>query len=448
MMGFAQTTAPKKAPPKKPAPASAPVPPGRWPIASLSVEGNRIYSSDQVLAVAGLKVGQTAGKAEFDAARDRLVSSGAFATVSYQFTRAPQGEGYAARFQVAEIEQVYPVIFEDLHVSTLDLQADLRAKDPLFSPEKLPATQPVLDRYTKWIEAFLTAKGVPEKVAGSVAPGLPGEYNIVFRPARALPNVSQIRFVGNKVVQQNVLREAISGTGVGAPFTEDSFRMILRASIRPIYEARGRLRVSFPELHTEPDKDIQGVIVTVTVNEGESYELGKVAFDGPTPVAPEALLKTGDFKTGEVANMDRVAEGAERIRKAVRHAGYLDAKVTSDRQIDDEKRSVNVTLHVEPGAQYQMGKLTLVGLDLNGEAEMLRIWTMKAGKPFNPDYPDLFLSRIREEGMFDNLGETKADTKVNQKDHTADVTLTFKGADPKLGRPGRRGGRSGGAFTQ
>lgn len=43
--------------------------------------------------------------------------------------------------------------------------------------------------------------------------------------------------------------------------------------------------------------------------------------------------------------------------------------------------------------------------------------------------------------MFDNLGTTKAESKINEQDHTADVTLTFTGGKtaPAAGRG--RGGR-------
>jgi outer membrane protein insertion porin family len=89
-----------------------------------------------------------------------------------------------------------------------------------------------------------------------------------------------------------------------------------------------------------------------------------------------------------------------------------------------------------------VGKLTIVGLDLDGEAEMRRIWGMKEGRPFNPDYPQQFLKGVREQGLFDNLGETKANTKTNENDHSVDVTLTFGGAPPQpkggRGRGGRR----------
>jgi outer membrane translocation and assembly module TamA len=93
---------------------------------------------------------------------------------------------------------------------------------------------------------------------------------------------------------------------------------------------------------------------------------------------------------------------------------------------------------VEAGPLYTMGQLTIAGLDLNGEFEMKRIFAIKEGKPFNPEYPEAFFGSIRQQGLFDNLGDTKAATQVNHQDHTVDVTLTFGGqAPPKRGGSGR-----------
>ena len=65
----------------------------------------------------------------------------------------------------------------------------------------------------------------------------------------------------------------------------------------------------------------------------------------------------------------------------VRRAGYMEAKVTSERKIDDENKKVaDIAVHVEAGPQFTMGKLKIVGLDLNAEAEMRRIWGLKDGQ--------------------------------------------------------------------
>src|SRR5690349_9050691 len=53
----------------------------KWPIERLQVEGNHEYSTEQILAVSGLAIGQMAGQAEFEAAQQRLEATGLFETV-------------------------------------------------------------------------------------------------------------------------------------------------------------------------------------------------------------------------------------------------------------------------------------------------------------------------------------------------------------------------------
>ena len=437
--GFGQTKAParKTAPAKSPTPAAALA--AKYPIDSLEVEGNRNYTSEQVLAVAGLRIGQVVGKEEFEAAHDRLVATGAFETVGYRFAPDPNGNGYAATVRVTEVETL-PVRFQELGAPDGDIEAALRARDPLFSMDKLAASRPVIDRHTAWIQAYLATRGFTEKIAGGVAPW-PDKLAVVFRPAKNLPAVAQVTFEGNQALSQDALRAAIAPVAVGAAYTEEKFRDLLDSSIRPLYEAHGRVRVTFPKIRTEPAADVVGVHVFVTVDEGNDYKLGKVAVTGPAPLRPQDLIKAGEFKTGEAANFDRVNDGLEKVRKALRRAGYLDAKVTADRDVHDAEKTVDLALRVDAGAQYLMGKLTVVGLDLNGEAEINRTWTIKEGKPFDAEYPDYFLARVRQEVMFDNLGETAPETKVDQQKHAVDVTLRFAGAIKGQAPERRRGGR-------
>src|SRR5690349_2587957 len=128
--GFAQArpAARKAAPQQKEKPKSGAPTPTKWPIETLLVEGNHNYGADQILAVASLKLGQLAGKEEFEAARDRLVASGAFETVGYKFEPGPNQKGYIATFQVTEVNPAYPVRFEVLGVPASEIEQTLRAK--------------------------------------------------------------------------------------------------------------------------------------------------------------------------------------------------------------------------------------------------------------------------------------------------------------------------------
>jgi outer membrane protein insertion porin family len=405
--------------------APAPKPPTRWPIETLSVEGNHNYSKEQLLAVAGLKIGQVAGKEEFEAAQKRLEATGAFETVGFRFAPGANSQGYAAAFQVVEVEPVYPVRFEELGVPAPEVEAWLRQKQPLFAP-KIAGTKAVLDRYVESIQQLLAARSRPEKIVGKLAPVGPDQYVIVFRPARLAPAVAEINFAGNSVIPANLLREAISGVAVGTLYSEPNFRELLNTAVRPLYDARGRIRVAFPKITTEQAKDVEGLVIRVSVDEGPSFELGDVAIDNKTEVKSAELLKLGDFKKGDLANFDQVNEGVERIKKRLRRQGYMRAAATVERKVNDEKKTVDLVVHINEGAQFVFGKLNIEGLDLHGEAAIKKLWSLKEGKPFNAEYPDYFLTQVQERGLFDNLNKTRSAIAINEKEHTVDVTLSFR----------------------
>lgn len=418
-------------------------PADKWPIQSLAVEGNHVFPAAAILAVAGLKIGQVAGEAEFDAARDRLIASGAFERVGYQFAPAPGGKGFRASFQVAETTSLYPVVFEDLGVPDRDVAAALSAHDPLFSAANFPASQATLERDAAWVEQFLAARGIRQKdaavrVAGTVSDTGGGKLAVVFHPAVTLPAVATISFEGNHLIPGSVLRSAIANAAIGTPYTERHFREILNAAVRPVYEARGRMRVSFPKIRAEEDPEVSGVHVTVTVEEGEVYTLSAITIAQPSPLPESELLHDADIKTGDIANFDLISAGLERVKSAVRRAGYLDAKVSMDRDFDDAKRTAAIAFHIDAGPQYSMGKLAVKGLDSEGEAEIRRIWKIKPGEAFNPEYPDRFLQDVKDRSLFDHLGKTVSDTKIDPKTHAVDVNLTFVGDDDALKKLTRR----------
>jgi len=240
------------------------------------------------------------------------------------------------------------------------------------------------------------------------------------------PVVAEVQFKGNDVIQQTALQAAVAGAAVGVPFQEERFRQILDMSVRPLYEARSRIQVKFPRITAERAADVSGLRVTVEVEEGPPFDLGAVTVQ-PTVIDSDALLKAGRFKPGEPADFEAINAGIERMRTMVRRQGYLQAKAATERKINEAKKTVDVHVRIDPGERYTFGKLTVQGLDIQTEPVIRRIWTMKPGQPFNPEYPDFFLERVRQDGLFDNLGKTKATVKIDEESKTADVTLEFAG---------------------
>ena len=398
--------------------------PQAWSIESLTVTGNRNYSPEQILAAAGLKLGQKVTPKDLEAARDRLAATEAFQAIEFRFGPAPSGKAYAVSFHVAEAEPLFPVRFEDLPLPEEEIKAHLRRLDPLFG-ERIPATDALLRRYARSIEELLESKGRPQAVLGRVTAEAGEPPAAVFGPAAAPPVIAEVRFSGNQAIPATALQRAISGLAIGAPYREKRFRQWLDASVRPLYEARGRLRVAFPEIRAEPARDIKGVIVSVRIEEGPSYKLGAVRIQGG-PIEAAELLRAADLKTDDLYDGAAVQAGLERIQKRLRREGYLRARAESERQIREEDRSADLLIRIEPGARFLFGKLAVEGLDLNAEAAIRRMWTLKPGQPFNADYPEYFLSRVREEGVLENLKKTAARVTPHEETGTVDVTLEFR----------------------
>lgn len=410
---------------RKPAPAAAPehVAGDPWPIEKLAVEGNQNYTAEQVIAVTGLHIGEVAGKDAFEAARQRLLETGAFDRAGYRFAPAADAKGYDATVEVVEMAQMYPIHFEDLPASDAELRAWLKQKDPLFAP-KIPATKPELDRYAKWIGEFLAQRNYHETVAAKVISENPPDLTILFRPAKPRPAIVRVKFTDTGALPSGMLQTAIYSVAVGTPYTEAQLRLLLDGTIRPLYEARGMIRVKFPKVETAPAKDVEGVEVMVQVDQGPVYKLTRVDFVG-SDITPKQLNRLANLKLDQTADFDDVKAAQEKIGQHLRRNGYLEAKVEVKRAVNDAAHTVAVTFQLTPGPQFIFHELKIVGLDIETEPAIRKLWGIGAGKPFSVDYPDHFLQRIKEMDLFENLKSTRSETNVNPKDYTVDVTLYF-----------------------
>jgi outer membrane protein insertion porin family len=419
--GLAQTHKPVK--PTSPA-ASQHAEGAPWPLEHLGVEGNRNFTVQQVLAVAGLRVGQTVDKAQLEAARQKLLDTGVFDRAGYRYASAQDGQGYDVTLEVVEMPQMYPIRFEDLPATDDQLRAWLKQKDPLFAL-RIPATKVELDRYVNWIGEFLAGKDYHETITGKVISDNSPDLVILFRPAKQRASIARVKFTNTGDLPSGLLQTAMYGVAVGIGYTEPQVRLLLDASVRPLYEARGMIRVSFPKVEAEPAKDVEGVEVTVDVNPGPVYTLGRVSFTGSDDLTPRELTKMANLKPDKTANFDDIRAAQEKISQALRRTGYMVAKTEIHRKVNDKAKSVDVQFEMIPGPRFTFHDLTIIGLDIESEPVVRKLWGLGPGKPFNVDYPNHFLERIKEMGIFENLKDTRSESKVDPKDNSVDVTLYF-----------------------
>jgi outer membrane protein insertion porin family len=395
-----------------------------FPLDSVRIVGNEVIPEERIIAATGLKIGASITRPEFNEARDRLLATGAFERVAFSYKPSAGDHGFDATFQVAETGPLYRYRFEELPATEAALREALGKQEPVFT-DAIPPTPLVMNRYSSTLAKFL---GNGAQVIGEVNSDVPGELMIVFRPMGGRLNISEVNFKGNSVLANTDLWPILNPVAVGTPYSEALFRQMLDGSIRHAYEAKGRIRVAFPKIETAKSTDNDGIDVTLTIDEGEAYKLGEVNYTGIDARQATELNKLGNWSKGALVDFAEIETGLSRIRKSYREDGYLRVETPVIREMHDDSKTVDLTVSIQPGARFSMGKLSIVGLDIISEPVIRKLWRLNPGDPYKENYADQFLAMIQAEGYFDNLARTGAEAALNEAAHTADVTLTFLGA--------------------
>lgn len=396
-------------------------------IRSIQITGNRIYSTAEIAAALGLKAGDRATASTLEQGRQRLQKLDIFNTVSYQFKfEASTPPKYDVTYVIAEDTQVFPLHFERLGVDPAQILAYLKTHVPFFS-DRIPGTSSVVQRYKAAVQDFLaqTSKN-PVKVRAVVASDENQQLQVSFFPDAPIPNISQVEIFENKAIDKGVILRAVNQVAIGVPLTDARVKLILDGAIKPVYAARGYPLVSFPKVETEPSKTNSGVVLKVTINDGPQFNFGPLRFRGKG-LEEDEIRSAITFKPGDVYSSEKVETFRIELLRKLKRKGLLDATIDPEVSPDAAKHIMNVVYNVIPGEPYKFQKLDIRGLDINSQPVIEKLWGEKPGQTFNPEYPDFFLKKVADQGLFDNLADTQSDFTPDPATHNVTVHLSFKG---------------------
>ncbi len=408
--------------PKKPAP------PGT--LQAVNVQGNHLYNSAEIVRESGLKVGARVDAAVLEKARAKLQATELFNQVAYRYrTSAGPVPAYDVTFEVTENEQLFPTRFERLGVPEPALRACLQKKVDFYA-DRIPGTEGVLKRYTTGVGSCVASPDKPVAVKAAISNDDPKQLTVLFTPDTPAPTISRVVVTGNQAVDTGTILRAVNQVAVGEPLSDTRLKLILEGAIKPLYAAKGYAEVSFPKVETEPAKTNFGVVVKVQINDGPAFKFGAIRFHG-SGLDEDDIRSAIPFKSGQPFNGEQIDNFRLDLLRKMKRKGLLDASITTETEPDDSKRAVNVIYNVTPGGTYNFQTLQIEGLDVTTEPAIAKLWGEKPGHPFNPEYPDFFLKRVQQQGLFDNLSDTRSDYTADASTHNVTVHLYFKGGKSK-----------------
>jgi outer membrane protein assembly factor BamA len=409
------------------APKKREPPPGL--LKAIHVTGNTTYSAEAIIASSGLKLGQRVSPALIEQARKKLQDFELFNSVAFEYRTTPiPPPQYDVTFQIVENQQLFPMRFERLGDPEA-IRSYLKDHIELYA-DRIPGTDGSLQRYRAAVEAFVAQTTPNTKVRAAISNDDPKDLTVLFTPNIPPPTISQVEISGNEAVDSGSILRAVNEVAIGVPLSEMRLKMILDGAIRPVYAAKGYAAVSFPKVEVEPSKTNAGVVVKVQIKDGPIFKFGNVRFVGKG-LEEDEVRSAITFKPGQTFNSDQMDNFRLELMQRMKRRGLLDANITNETQVDDSKKAVNVIYHVMAGEPYTFGKLDIQGLDALSQPAIEKLWGEKPGHAFNPDYPEFFLKKIQEQGLFDNLADAHSDYTADPTAHTVIVHLYFKGGKSK-----------------
>src|SRR5260370_24714538 len=149
------------------------------PLREIHVDGLKSLPEPRVAALSGLQTGAQVGKDDLQAAADKLVQSGLFAKVKYNFQS--RIDGLLVTFHVEEAPRI-PAYFDNLPwFADSELNDAIRAKLAFYAGA-LPEAGAVVDVAAAAVGQFLVTHGLQAAVEHQVAPNPIGDGSVqLFR---------------------------------------------------------------------------------------------------------------------------------------------------------------------------------------------------------------------------------------------------------------------------
>jgi len=396
------------------------------------IEGQKHLSEAQIVSITGLTVGSEIGRADLQAAADKLTQTGLFDKISYHFeTRT----GVVVTYQVQESPRV-PTYFDNIPwFADSELNDAIRKKLPYFDGT-LPEGGGAVDQAADAIKELIASHGLQVTLQHEVTGNPDGDGKIqMFRVEGPSLRIEKLEFgdaglLTSKAVQQHL--EEI----VGKPYSRMAIDLFLTEAIRPVYLAKGCLhpKLGPPEIRLTGNPNLklpEQVPVFVPVDPGPIYKWKEVHWTGNATVSEFTLSSDVGLKPGEVADGMKIEAGWDRIREEFAHHGYLDAKVDPVATFDEAAHTVSYQVAIHEGKQYRFGKMVLTGLSMAAEKKLHAAWPIPPGEIFDKIKYEEFLMKlqIHREQIFGELPlhyDTPGHWLQTNSDGTVDVLLDFK----------------------
>lgn len=168
------------------------------------------------------------------------------------------------------------------------------------------------------------------------------------------------------------------------------------------------------------------VDITIPVEEGNQYRLGRFVIRGNKLFKQEVLAPVLQLKPGEVFSLGKVRKAIENYTKLYGGWGYINFTASPDIEPDNKKRVINLALDFEEDKQFFVHRIEFQGNTKTRDKVVRREMLTDEGTVFNSHLWDLSVLRLNQLGFFDTVKKEDYEIKQNTKESTVDIIVKVK----------------------
>jgi outer membrane protein insertion porin family len=386
------------------------------------VVGTQRIEPATVLSYITIHAGDTYDEQAIDRALKALFATGLFSDVKMNW------DGSTLTVHVVENPIVNQVDFEgNSKVTTKDLQKEVQ-----LQPRMVYTRAKVQSDVQRIIELYRRNGKFAATVDPQIIQRPQNRVDLIFSINEGpTTGVARIVFVGNKVFDDDTLREQIAteeSTWWRILATNDNYdpdRLLFdREQLRRFYVNHGYADFHVVSAVAELTPDHSNFYITFTVDEGERYKFGKVEIVSKVKELPaQALRPLVNITEDDTYDEELIEKAKDVLVNAVGTKGYASANVDVRLRREPTTRKMNVIFQIEQGPRVYVDKINIVGNTRTLDSVIRRQMRLVEGDAFNRDLVERSRTRIRALGFFKDVKITNSPgARPDKTDLTVTVT--------------------------
>ena len=348
----------------------------------IDVRGNSRVDAQTIRDNINIRPGKSFSGADIDAAVQRLFAMGLFSDVKIHQS------GSALVVQVNEHQVVNNVLFQgNKKIKDPDLQRAVQLKS------RAPFDPAVMESDKEAIKGAYAHIGRSDATVSARTIDLgQGRVNVVYEVNEgSRTKISDIVFVGNEAYGSRRLRDVIS-TKRTNPLSwltrndvyDEARSQADEETLRRFYYNRGYADFRVVSTNAVLDPATNAYTITVTVDEGQRYNIGDVSVQSSVEgVDAEGLNRLVKTRAGKTYSAKEVEASVTAITENVAGSGYAFAKVEPRGDRDFNNRTISIVYNVDQGPRAYLERIEIRGNDKTRDFVIRREFDVNEGDAFN-----------------------------------------------------------------